>query len=179
MISSLIIYSSVSLITGRGKKSVNLDRLLHRGQYAVDVAPIEDEYHGSKWLKIAGITKEFGKSDRFLAIFLVTWNALNFLWFVIFSLINLLRPVSDHAWTTYWHISILITAALALPCTVWFTVGGVIDIRALFRHLDAAVRDQSDDGRVKHEPETPSQSEVVTEAEDILKQPGESVRVDD
>jgi|GEM_PF-7020044 len=95
---------------------VNMERLLHRGKYAVS-NPGADEYQGRPWLKIAGITREFSKSDRFLAIFLVAWNALFFLWFVVFSIINLFYPISDAAWATYWHVNILILVVLAMIAT--------------------------------------------------------------
>ena len=35
--------------------------------------------------------------------------------------------------------------------TIWFTWGGVHDIRGLFRLLATAKRDATDDGRVVHE----------------------------
>lgn len=73
---------------------------------------------------------------------------MNTLWFVVFSIINLLYPVADRAWLTYWHTMIIINAVLSAPCAVWFTVGGVMDIRALFKHLETARRDEKDDGRV-------------------------------
>ena len=148
MILSLIIYISVSVITGKGKKLFDLDRILHRGIYAKDVAPINDEYKGNKWLKVVGITREFSKGDRFLAICLVVWNALNLIWFVAFSIINLFYPITDRGWASYWYATIIIYVVLSIPCAVWFTFGGVLDIRALLKHLDTAVRDEKDDGRV-------------------------------
>ena len=41
---------------------------------------------------------------------------------------------------------------LSLPCAVWFTISGTMDIRALLKHLATAVRDDRDDGRVVAEP---------------------------
>jgi SSS family solute:Na+ symporter len=148
MVVSLIVYIWTSVVTGRGKKDFDLERMLHRGKYAVDAVPIHDEYNGNKWLRIVGITEEFTKSDRFLAIFLIVWNALNFLWFIVFTVANLFYPISDRAWGLNWYVGTVIGAVLSIPCAIWFTIGGVIDIRALLKHLDTAVRDDSDDGRV-------------------------------
>ena len=53
----------------------------------------------------------------------------------------------------------LVNLGIGIPTTVWFIVGGVIDIRGLLRALSTAVRDHTDDGRVKHEP----QPEVLAE----------------
>ena len=105
MVTTLVIYVTISLLTSKTSKTVNLTKLLHRGEYS-DGKPIVNDHKGSKWLKIVGITHEFSRSDRILAIFLLAWNALNFLWFVVFSLVNLFFPVSDAAWATYWHVSI-------------------------------------------------------------------------
>ena len=148
MLLALAIYASVSLITGKGKEPFNITRMLHRGEHADDKSHIVDEFKGSAWMKLVGITADFSKGDRFLAVFLVVWNLLNFLWFVVFSIVNLLFPVTDQAWMTYNWVQVLITLILSIPCAIWFTVGGVMDIRGLFRHLDSCVRDDTDDGRV-------------------------------
>lgn len=148
MLISLVIYASVSAISGKGKETFNITRMLHRGEHADEKSHIVDEFKGNSWMKIVGITSDFSKSDRFLAVFLVTWNLLNFLWFIVFTVINLLFPITDRAWMTYNWVSVLITLTLSVPCAIWFTVGGVLDIRALFRHLDSAERDDTDDGRV-------------------------------
>ncbi len=168
MVTTLVIYVTVSLFTGKTRKMANLNKLLHRGEYA-DGEHIVDEHKGNKWLKIVGITHEFSKSDKFLAIFLVAWSALSFLWFVAFSIANLLFPVTDAAWATFWHVSVFINVVLSLPCAVWFTVGGTIDIRALFKHLETAVRDERDDGRVVAEPiEESLESALDLDADSIL-----------
>ena len=39
-----------------------------------------------------------------------------------------------------------ITVALGVGTTVWFLIGGVIDVREMFRLLRAARRDDTDDG---------------------------------
>jgi len=178
MMVAITAYYAVSVVSGKGKEPANLNKLLHRGQYSREVAPIMDEYRGSILLKIAGITKEFSKGDRFLTVFLVTWNLLNFLWFIAFSIVNLLRPVSDQAWTTYWHANLLICAVLAFPSTVWFTIGGVIDIKALLKHLDTAVRDHTDDGRVIHEPEV-VKTQSIAQLEVALDQLRDGVTADE
>jgi len=147
MLLAVIIYVTVSLVSGKGKPAFNLDKMLHRGEYADEKSHIVDKFHGSRLLKIAGITPEFSRGDRALAIILVGWNMLNFLWFLIFTAINLLFPITDRAWIINNWVSMLISLTLSVPCTIWFTIGGIVDIRALFRHLETAKRDDTDDGR--------------------------------
>ncbi len=148
MITALLVYITVSLITSRGKKPYNLERMLHRGKYSVATDHVKEQVTRSRWAQIVGITKEFSKSDKILAVALLVWNGAWFVWFVVFSIINLLYPVSDSIWADYHLIhTIIIPAALSLPITIWFTVGGIHDIRHLFKALATAVRDPSDDGR--------------------------------
>jgi len=149
MVSSALIYGIVSLCTC--KQPYNLEQMLHRGKYTIasdDV--IATDAKTSAWQKIVGITDEFSRSDKILAIALIVWNALNFLWFVAFTIINLMMPVSDSVWATSHYVPFLISICLSIPVTIWFTIGGVIDIKDLLSHLKTAVRDASDDGRVHH-----------------------------
>jgi len=148
MIISMIIYGVVSYVTGKGKPEFNLQKMLHRGEYADADSHIVDEFNGNRFMKFVGITSDFSKGDRFLAIVLVVWNALNFLWFVIFTVLNLFFPITDRAWILNNWVAMIISLCLSVPCTIWFLVGGTMDIRALYRHLDSSVRNEKDDGRV-------------------------------
>lgn len=149
MVSSALIYCFVSLATCRKAGNYNLERMLHRGAYRIEADHVREEVAPSKWQMYTGITKEFSKSDRALAIALVAWQGVWFVFFVVFSIINLFYSVSDAVWARYNFISaIVIPAVVSLPVTIWFTVGGIMDVRALFKALATATRDSSDDGRV-------------------------------
>ncbi len=148
MVSAASVYYLVSLATCREAGVYNLDRMLHRGKYRIKGDHVREVCLQSKWQQFVGITEEFSKGDRVLAIALISWNGLLFVWFVVFCLLNLFHSFSDAAWARYHFVNIiLIPAILSLPVTIWFTVGGVMDIRALFRALATATRDASDDGR--------------------------------
>ncbi len=167
MLISMSLYFIVSLVTSRGQEGFNLERMLHRGKYAdKDAAVLDKECHISAWQKLVGITSEFSKGDRFLAVLLVSWTLLNFLWFAVFSVINLVYNVSDYSWSMYWKVTLIMNLVMSVPFVVWFTVGGVLDIRALYRHLDTAVPDHTDDGRVVDIPEEPCPTEVYTALEE-------------
>ena len=144
MVSASLIYYFVSICSST---EYSLDRMLHRGKYRVEEDHVTEQPQ-SKWLQIVGITSEFTRSDKVLAIAMVVTNAFWFAWFVVFSIINLVHPVSDSAWSRYFLIyAIVIPAVLSLPVTIWFTVGGILDIKALFKALESKTRDASDDGR--------------------------------
>lgn len=148
MVSASLMYYFVSLATHGKAGDYNLDRMLHRGRYFSGTDHVNEERVQNKWQLLIGITKEFSRGDKFLAIALVVWNALSFLWFVVFSIANLFYPITDAAWARYYFVTIIaIPGVLSLPVTIWFTVGGIADVKALFRALKTATRDSSDDGR--------------------------------
>jgi len=125
MLSAIAVYVVVSLITGRGRPPYNLEKLLHRGAYRLPGDEREIyEQPKSIWLKITGITPEFSRTDRMLAIALVAYQGTYFLWFLTFSLINLLYPVDDAFWLKYWWFDIRLKLAISVPAIIWFTIGG-------------------------------------------------------
>ena len=147
MLLAAIVYAVVSLITSR-KSVCNFDKLLHRGEYRTAADHPHAEVHDTLWLRLVGITKEFSKGDRALAITMVVWNSITIAWFITFTVINLLHPVSDSGWALAHYVGLLISLTLSLPVTIWFTVGGMMDIRLLFKRLVASHVDPTDDGRV-------------------------------
>ena len=149
---AIAVYVSVSLMTS--KKPFNLERMLHRGEYAIatDRPQNRSSFRG-RFLQLIGITEEFSRSDRVLAVVLVAWNTLWLTFFVVFSLINVVLGVSDAIWAKYWHFVVIMNLCLSIPISIWFAVGGTLDIRALYRILATAVRDATDDGRVVGEPD--------------------------
>ena len=150
MACAAISYALVSLATCR--RDFNLEKMLCRGVYAKNCDPLPVDQPRSKWLQITGITHEFSKSDKILASALVIWNLLNFAFFVIFSLWNLItRNVPDSAWLKWWHFNIIWQLVVSIPVIVWFTVGGLIDIKALFHMLANEDRDATDNGTVRSE----------------------------
>jgi solute:Na+ symporter, SSS family len=62
---------------------------------------------------------------------------------------NTISPWPLHRWSTYFFVtSLLVTAVVGVISTVWFIIGGTIDMRRLFRDLARRVDDPLDDGRV-------------------------------
>lgn len=160
MVLAAISYPTVAFFTSLGKRGFNLERMLHRGKYLTesDHLHAHDQVRPSRWAMVVGITKEFSKADKVLAIALVVWQAFWFLWFAGYMIARLFVPVGDNAFVFYhWVHVIAIPLALSVPSVIWFSIGGVMDIRALFRQLATAVRDTNDDGRVIHAEEPPAE----------------------
>jgi Na+/proline symporter len=152
MISGIAAYIVGSLITQR--EPYNLDRLLHRGEY--DVA---NEYKEPfKWSirnafqKLIGITPEYTRGDK-----IITWSVFGYaivykfgLCFVAVLIWNMISPWSVEWWSQYFFItSLVVTGILGVISTFWFLIGGVIDVRKLFRDLASRIDDPLDNGMVE------------------------------
>jgi len=145
-----VIYVVVSLLRPH---SFNLDRLLHRGQYAIEgEIEVGSESISSRW-KLLGVTSEFGRRDRFL--YLLTWG-WNLAWVAVFlagTVFFLTRNVPsgdwsqwDSPWLKFWRIKIWIELSVAVVVIVWFTLGGIKDVKKLFCSLSSQKADDQDDG---------------------------------
>ena len=101
------------------------------------------------WLKVIGITDEFSRFDQTLAVALVVWNAIWISLFVVVTVTHyLVTPIENAWWNKFWHAWIYVQIGVGVPAMVWFTVGGVRDIRAVFQRLATSERDATDDGTV-------------------------------
>ncbi|WP_309386189.1 sodium:solute symporter family transporter [Cerasicoccus frondis] len=152
MLSGITAYVVGSALTQR--KPFNLDRLLHRGEY--DVA---NEYKEPfRWSlrngfkKLIGVTPEYSLGDRIIA-YSVFGYALIYKFGICFCAVliwNLISPWPAHWWSRYFFItSLCVTAVLGIISTIWFLIGGIIDIRKLFRDLAARIDDPLDNGMVE------------------------------
>lgn len=157
MVVAITGYVGISLLTCREK--FNMDRMLHRGAYrrADETMPIPEVVAARKKgiravLKaMSGIDQNFTKGDRILS-----WSVLIYslgyqflLMFVGILVWNLISPWPAEWWTIKFFISGFIVAALiGLVTTVWFSIGGTIDLVRMFRRLKEREVNLADDGRV-------------------------------
>jgi len=152
MVSGIVAYVVCSLITQ--KKPYNLDRLLHRGEY--DIAneykePFKWSVHNA-FKKLIGVTPEYTRGDK-----IITWSVFTYaiiykfgLCFVGVFIWNLISPWSAEWWSQYFFItSLCVTGILGIISTFWFLIGGVIDMRKLFRDLASRSDDPLDNGMVE------------------------------
>jgi Na+/proline symporter len=151
MVSGFTAYIIGSALTQR--KPYNLDRLLHRGEYDVEHENIKPYAWSLRHVaqKLIGITPEYTLGDRIIA-----WSVFGYAIIYKFGLCfcgvmiwNLISPWPDYWWSQYFLVtSLWVTAILGVVSTVWFFIGGVIDIRKLFRDLKARVENPLDNGMV-------------------------------
>lgn len=144
MVASAVVYIVVSLL---GRQTFDLDRMLRRGAYAEPGAP--EPARG--WLALRP-GPEFTRGDRLLYFLTVAWSLSFFSAFVIITLWNLASPLPDSWWVGFWRVFILVGLFKGVVVTVWFCIGGGLDLRDLLRALRLARGDAGDDGSVRRPP---------------------------
>ena len=156
MLIAISLYVIVSLITCR--KPFNIERMLHRGIYAdSETKPRIPWTFKSAFSKIIGIDANYTKGDKILAWSVFLWSfgygfCLCFLGIIIW---NAFYRWPKEWWAIKFHITaLLIPCAVAIVSTIWFSIGGSVDLYRLFKSLASKHDDFSDDGRVhKHKDE--------------------------
>ena len=152
MIFCLLAYIIGSLVTF--KQPFNLDRMLHRGIYNTDGENKEQ----FKWSfrtvinKLIGITPEFTKGDKAItwSIFIYTIIFRFLIAFVLVAVLNIFWPWKPEWWGTYFYILYLAVPLVISAITmVWFVIGGVTDMKQLFKDLNNRVVNPLDNGQVE------------------------------
>ena len=153
MIISLAFYILFSFVTY--KKPFNLERMLHRGKYALDNNVIVDKVWTKKnfYNKLIGITSEYTLGDKIIAwayfVYSIIYRFLGT--FLVVAIWNIFSPWPMHWWGYYFLIVfVLIPGIIAAFTAVWFGICGTIDLRAMFCDLKKRVINPLDNGRVEN-----------------------------
>jgi len=147
---TMSLYVVISLLTCR--KSFNMERMLHRGKYRVEGREIAKEpltvWRAFK--KLLGIDSQYTRGDKIVAWSVFIWSVgwlsgsalVVFIW-------NAIHPWPAEWWATWFLIqNIVVAGIVGVVTTVWFTLGGVWDLRRLFQRLKEKETNLLDDGRV-------------------------------
>jgi len=151
------LYVICSLISRRAP--VDMQRLLHRGEYAREIAGHHPEITGNEtpgptqglrtrmWRRL-GVGPDFTRGDKWIYLLKITWVMFFFGVFVAGTVLAAFVKIPEHFWISWWGFKLAITAALGVVSVVWFLVGGMRDLRDLIRTLKDTKRNSDDDGRV-------------------------------
>ena len=127
-----------------------MDKLLNRGRYSIkeEIKVIDEKVRPI--FKLFGIGKEFTVEDKIIYLVSYVWNIFFTLVFVVGTIYNLYNNVSDESWMVYWRYQVYINVVFSFIIIIWFTIGGFIDIKKMFRSLDSIERDHQDSGWVEN-----------------------------
>ena len=148
-ISACVVYGITSLLTCR--EDFDMDRMLHRGAYAVES---EKKYETKSktrvtWGKLIGLDEHFTFGDKILAGGLFGWSMIWFGVFVVGTAWNFIAPWPITVWSNFWYVvGIGIPIFFAFVTAIWFTWGGIRDMRVFFRRLREERVDALDNGMV-------------------------------
>jgi solute:Na+ symporter, SSS family len=145
---SSILYIGISLIS---KTNCNLDKLLNRGEYAVDDELVIVNAEPERGWKMLGMGREFTRGDKIIFIVNYIWTGGWTIVFAIGTIYNLNHDVSDTTWMKFWEIYLIIQIVIAVISIFWFTAGGLIDLKKMLNRLKHRNRDEADDGFVTRE----------------------------
>lgn len=145
-------YIGVSLATC--KEDFNLDRMLHRGKYAAIKAEVGDNVVQVKrhvgWSRLIGFDEDYSVGDKWIAGGFLGYS---FFW-SLFAVVGTLLYLSGFRypsgfWAGFWGIvGIGLPVFFAVVTGIWFTWGGIRDIRRLFVRLKEQKVSSLDDGTV-------------------------------
>lgn len=148
---SIVVFVSLSLLTS--KEPFNLERLLHRGEYA---DPAEEAAGTGDatvvvpgWQRFLGINEHFTRGDKTIYFLQMGWTIFWLLAFVIGTTISFRVGISATAWLGWWKFVLLLSLAVGLITIVWFLIGGIRDYLELVRRLRGKTSNASDDGWVQ------------------------------
>ena len=177
MMLSLLLYFGVSYLTL--KEPFNIDRMLHRGKYAID----GERNISSPWTwknmynKFIGITPEYSFWDKVIAWFYFSYSIVYRFCFTFIGVViwNIIDPWPVQWWGYYILIVfIIIPGIMAAITAVWFGICGPIDLVDMFRSLKNRKINELDDGRVEGNMSLADKAEL--EAIDADKENKEEVK---
>ncbi len=142
---SITSYILVSLYGPR--REHNLDKLLHRGEFAVTEDQVETKTEHAAWLTKLGFNNEFTGADKWVTLVTVTWPLVWTVIFLIGTAYNLVVDVGDEVWLSWWRGWTWFTFFTGIVIMTWFTIGGTRDLRAMYRSLEQFRAQEDDDGQ--------------------------------
>ena len=142
-------YGLVSLATCRAP--FNMDRMLHRGQYARSedaVAPRTRSGIGAWKRLLLGFDENFTRGDKAISWSFFLWTTFWFVSFVLISLWNLFQPWTNRLWWQWVVLQLVVFIILSPVTPIWFTWGALRDLRRMLLVFRRRAVDVRDNGQV-------------------------------
>jgi SSS family solute:Na+ symporter len=149
-LASIFVFVILSLLTC--KEPFELERLLHRGKYAVpqDHAPeeVRAERHIPTWMRKLGINLDFSTGDRVIYFAQIAWTSFWLIAFICGTTAAVTVGLSNPVWLGWWKFVVMLTICVGVFTVLWFFIGGIRDFRDLVRRLKSTAPNTADDGWV-------------------------------
>ena len=143
---SALVYVAISLLAPR---PFDLDALLKRKDDVKHKESVVLAKRGWRtWLKLGLDNPEFTPRDKALYVLSYIWTGVQLSLFIIGTTIALTIGIDKGFWLEFWKVYVLVLLALSVVVIVWFTIGGLKDLRKMTAALKSMQRDHEDDGQV-------------------------------
>lgn len=139
------IYVVLSLL-GR-HKPFNLDRMLHRGKYALK-NQVKEVTAGARGFAVFGFDKRLPRADKLIYLILGVFVLLVTIIFIGGTVYHLTVGIPDAVWLEFWHIFLIVGYVNLIIVTIWFLTGGIMNLKQMFRDLKTMERNDNDGGMV-------------------------------
>ena len=130
------------------RPAFKMDRMLHRGKYAIKGEHGEDVVLPPTGLKALLPSKEFTRLDKVLYYVLMGWLMAFFAIFVGVTIFHFIWGTTDAFWIRYWTSWVWLIIILGTGTTIWILIGGLCDMKSMFSALRVADRNINDNGCV-------------------------------
>ena len=141
---AIIGYISISLL--QPHRPFNLDRLLHRGEFAEPGAAVEMPTTG---LNLFRVGPEYTRFDKLIYLASMFWMLMCGLVFTIGLVYHQIWGTTAEGWAGFWYYMVWLAMSMGTIIVVWFAIGGIRDMVDMFRRLRTQARDDTDDGSVR------------------------------
>ncbi len=142
MIAMVVAIGLYVIISLGGKTNFNMSQLLHRKEQAFRDKPVRG------WKAL--VTDEFSRSDKIIYGIMISWVIGWTLVFFVGTIANfaLKDGIPDDFWTKFWKFKVWLACFVSIITAIWFTIGGVMDVREMFKTLATVKRNALDSGIV-------------------------------
>ena len=147
---SVFCYVACSLVAWLvfGQKAFNIDRMLHRGEYAIEGDHVEGVDRPVTGLRAILPSKEFTLGDKLIYYSQLAWCVGWAVLIVATMIYSHYREIHVQSWANFWWCYTLFSIVVVVLTSIWLLVGGVRDMKDLFRRLSQLKRDDRDMGMV-------------------------------
>jgi len=130
------------------RPAFNMDRMLHRGKYAIKGDHAKNVETPPVGFKALLPSEEYSRTDKYIYYAKMIWTLTWFGIFLVGTIWNLRSNVSVDAWAKFWWWKVAVTVVIGVGTTIWFFVGGIWDLKDLYHRLKTVKRDHLDSGMV-------------------------------
>ena len=143
------LYFIVSWIDRRlsSQPAFDLDMMLHRGVHDTAHEHLHVWDPGRIW-RAMGLNREFTKGDRVIFFAALFWGLFWFLVFIVGTCGHFFFGWQPTNWLRLWKFYVMLGFGIGSCTTIWFIVGGLVNLRDLFRILGKEERNHADNGTV-------------------------------